>query len=61
MRLITAHKILIAAAVAMFGFLALWQVRRGFLDGNAGSGLLQAAPSAVACAALALYYRRRFP
>jgi hypothetical protein len=60
MRLITAHKILIGAAIAMFTFLTLWEVRQGLRDGDVAAGLLAAAVSGAATAGLAIYYRYRF-
>lgn len=59
MRLLTAHKILIGASIALFALLALWGVRQWSL-GSAGAGLIAPALSAAAAAGLALYYRRRF-
>jgi len=60
MKLMTAHKILIASAIAMFAFLTLWEVRHGFLTGEIASGFAAAAVSGVATAGLAVYYRYRF-
>ncbi len=60
MKLMTAHKILIGSAIAMFAFLTVWEVRHGYFAGEAGSGLVEAAVSAAATAALAVYYRYRF-
>jgi hypothetical protein len=60
MRLMTAHKILITAAIAMFGLLTLWSVRRGVLTGEMTSYLAAAALSGATTAALVAYYRNRF-
>ena len=60
MRLMTAHKILISAAIAMFAFLTVWEVRTGFQTGQVEEGLVAAGISAVATAALVVYYRYRF-
>ncbi len=60
MRLITAHKILIGSAIALFTFLTLWEARQGFRDGDIASGLFAAAVSGAATAGLAIYYRYRF-
>ncbi|HXG17436.1 MAG TPA: hypothetical protein VNK50_14405 [Calidithermus sp.] len=56
MRLITAHRILIGAAIAFFLFYALFQARRALGAGGTASGV-QALLSAVVVVALALYYR----
>ena len=34
MRLMTAHKILIGSAIAMFAFFTAWEVRQGFRTGE---------------------------
>lgn len=60
MRLMTAHKILITAAIAMFGLLTLWAVRRGLLTGEMASYLSAAALSGATTAVLVAYYRHRF-
>lgn len=56
MRLITAHRILIGAAIAFFLFYAAFQLRRALGPGGATSGL-QAAVSALIALGLAVYYR----
>ena len=56
MRLITAHRILIGAAIAFFLFYSLFQVRRYF-GGDGGPALVQAAVSAAVAGGLAAYYR----
>ncbi len=56
MRLITAHRILIGAAIAFFLFYALFQARRALGAGGTASGV-QALLSAVVVVALVLYYR----
>ena len=60
MRLMTAHKILISAAIAMFAFLTVWQLRHAYLSGDLSSGFSAAAMSAAATVVLAVYYRYRF-
>jgi hypothetical protein len=55
-RLITAHRILIGAAIAFFLFYALFQARRALGAGGTASGV-QALLSAVVVVALVLYYR----
>jgi hypothetical protein len=52
MRLITAHKILIASAIAFFAFFTIFEVRQ--------DALLTAALSAAGTVGLIVYYRRRF-
>ena len=57
MKLITAHRILIAAGIAFFLFYALVQARLFFArDGGAGA-LIQALVAAAIVIGLALYYR----
>ncbi len=56
MRLITAHRILIGAAIAFFLFYAartLWS----FLGGGGAGPLVQSAASAAIVVGFALYYR----
>lgn len=60
MRLITAHKILIGTAIAMFGVLAVWYLRQGVLRGDLGATIPPALLSGAGAAALAVYYRYRF-
>ena len=55
-RLITAHRILIAAAIAFFLFYASVQLRRLAASGEMAS-LAQAAISLVVAGGLVLYYR----
>ena len=63
MRLITAHRILIGAAIAFFLLYAVLQFRHGL--GPAGTGaLVQAGVSLVIALGLLVYYRslrRRWP
>ena len=63
MRLITAHRILIAAAIAFFLLYAALQLRHGL--GAAGTpALVQAGVSLVVAVGLIVYYislRRRWP
>ncbi len=56
MRLITAHRILIGAAIAFFLFYALFQVRR-WLGPGGTPALAQAAVSVAVAVALVAYYR----
>jgi len=56
MTLLTAHRILIASAIALFAFLAVHQGRIYSQAGGVGS-LFLAAASAVVVFGLALYYR----
>jgi hypothetical protein len=60
MKLMTAHRILIASSIAMFAFLTLWEVRHGLQTGEVAAGLVAAVLSAAATAGLAVYYRYRF-
>jgi len=56
-KLITAHRVLIAAGIAFFAFYALVQGRQ-FLVRDAGAGAAVQAVGAVAVVvALAIYYR----
>jgi hypothetical protein len=55
-RLITAHRILIAAAIAFFLFYAGVQLRRHLSSGEVAA-LAQAAVSVVVAGVLVLYYR----
>jgi len=55
-RLITAHRILIAAGIAFFVFYAAWQGRR-WAAGGAGGALAQALVSAAVALGFAVYYR----
>jgi hypothetical protein len=62
-RLITAHRILIAAAVAFFLLYAVLQLRHG-LAGDGTASLVQAAVALVIAVGLIVYYvslRRRWP
>ena len=57
MKLITAHRILIAAGIAFFLFYALVQARL-FLTRDGGAGaIIQAVVAAAIVVGLALYYR----
>jgi hypothetical protein len=55
-RLITAHRILIGAAIAFFLFYAAFQVRRALGVGGAAAGV-QALVSAAIALGLVAYYR----
>ena len=57
MKLITAHRILIAAGIAFFVFYALFQARMYATRGGDLGTLAQAAISGVIAIALVLYYR----
>ncbi len=56
MRLITAHRILILAAIALFAFYAAVQFRH-YLAGGQGGPLGQSAVSALVAVGLVVYYR----
>jgi hypothetical protein len=61
-RLITAHRILIGAAIAFFLLYAAVQLRHGLTDGTAS--LVQALVSLAIAVGLVVYYRslrRRWP
>jgi membrane protein implicated in regulation of membrane protease activity len=63
MRLITAHRILIGAAIAFFLLYAALQLRHG-LASEGGAALVQAVVSLTIAVALVVYYRslrRRWP
>ena len=63
MRLITAHRILIGAAIAFFLLYAVLQLRHG-LGAEGAPSLVQAAVSLVIALGLLVYYfslRRRWP
>ncbi|GIW42575.1 MAG: hypothetical protein KatS3mg076_3152 [Candidatus Binatia bacterium] len=57
MRLLTAHRILIVAAVLCFAFYAAWELR-GFARGAGGGALGRSLGAALAAVAFALYYRK---
>jgi hypothetical protein len=56
MKLITAHRILIGAAIAFFVFFAGFQLRL-YVRGPSMAPLVQAALSAAVVVGLVLYYR----
>ncbi len=56
MKLITAHRVLIAAAIAFFAFYALVQARH-WLGGDGIAPLVQALVSAAVAVGLVVYYR----
>lgn len=56
MRLITAHRILIAAGIAFFVFYAVFQVRLYVREGSVVS-VVQAGVAAVIAGGFARYYR----
>ena len=56
MKLITAHRILIGAAIVFFGFFAAVQLRLYVRAGGAAP-LIEAVVSVVVAIALVLYYR----
>jgi hypothetical protein len=56
-RLITAHRILILAAIAFFLFYAVFLARR-YLDVGGAGFLVQCAISLLVAAGLIAYYRR---
>jgi len=55
MTVLTAHKILISSAVALFVLYAVWELRN-YADGDAAA-LLRALLSAVTAGGLAVYLR----
>src|SRR5262249_36731161 len=55
-RLITAHRILIGAAIAFFLFYSAFQVRHYFM-GDGAAALVQAAVAAAVAGGLTAYYR----
>jgi hypothetical protein len=55
-KLITAHRILIAAGIAFFAFYAVFQVRR-FQAGDGAPAVVQAVIAAAVAVGLAVYYR----
>jgi hypothetical protein len=55
-RLITAHRILIAAGIAFFLFYAVFQLRL-YAHGGAAASLLQAGVAVAIAVGFALYYR----
>ena len=56
MKLITAHRILIAAGIAFFLFYALLQARL-YLTRDSGGALVQAVVAAAIALGLIVYYR----
>jgi len=56
-KLITAHRVLIAAGIAFFAFYALLQARVFMTRGGGTAALIQAAVAVVVVVGLALYYR----
>jgi hypothetical protein len=56
-KLITAHRILIAAGIAFFQFYALVQARLFFARGGGTGALVQAVVAAAIVIGLVLYYR----
>jgi hypothetical protein len=56
-KLITAHRILIGAAIAFFVFYAAFQLRR-YGGGQGPGALLQAIASTAVAIGLVVYYRR---
>jgi multisubunit Na+/H+ antiporter MnhC subunit len=56
MKLITAHRILICAAIAFFAFFALVQTRR-YVRAPAAEPLVEALVSAAVVVGLVVYYR----
>ena len=64
MRLITAHRILIGAAIAFFLIYAIVQFVRGWLLRGDGGAAIQVIVSVVVAAGLVWYYRtlaRKYP
>jgi hypothetical protein len=57
LKLITAHRILIAAGIAFFIFYALVQVRRYLILDVGTASLVQAVVAGAVAVGLAIYYR----
>jgi len=57
LKLITAHRILIAAGIAFFLFYALVQVRFFLVRDGGAAALIQAVVSAAVVIGLIIYYR----
>lgn len=57
MKLITAHRILIAAGIAFFAFYALFQARLFLTRDGGAAAILQAVVAAGVVVALIVYYR----
>lgn len=57
MKLLTAHRILIAAGIAFFAFYAVFQARR-FSAGGGPPAAVQAVAAVAVVVALVVYYRR---
>ncbi len=57
MKLITAHRVLIAVGIAFFVFYALVQSRLYMTRGGGAAALLQVAASLAVVVGLVLYYR----
>ena len=57
MKLITAHRILIAAGIAFFLFYALFQARMFLARGGGTGAIVQAVVAAAVVIGLVLYYR----
>lgn len=60
MTLLTAHRILIGAAVALFVYYGLWELQ-GWRAAGAGAGWLRGAVSLILAAGLAVYILRLGP
>ncbi|MGH7390467.1 MAG: hypothetical protein ACREM3_13570 [Candidatus Rokuibacteriota bacterium] len=56
MRLITAHRILIGAAIAFFVFYAAWRLRHWAVTGAPGD-VVQSVVAAAVAVGLVVYYR----
>jgi hypothetical protein len=56
-KLITAHRILIAAGIAFFAFYALLQARAYVVRGAGAGAVVQAVAAAAIVIGLAVYYR----
>ena len=57
MKLITAHRVLIAAGIAFFAFYALLQARQFAVRGAGAGAAVQAIVAAVVVVGLIVYYR----
>jgi hypothetical protein len=56
MTLLTAHRILIAAAIAFFSFYALWEFTGARGTGGGPGGLVRGAAALLAACVLAFYF-----
>ena len=57
MTLLTAHRILIVAAIAFFAFYALWEYSGARGTGGGAGGMARGTASLLAAGGLGFYYR----